>query len=486
MTAPDSPDDLLCRFSDFIALYMGLRFPRERYADLRRGLDSVARELGFSDSTECAEWLMQAPLSRRQVEILASHLTVGETYFFRDQRVFEMLEHEILPPLIRCRRNDGKYLRLWSAGCATGEEPYSIAILLGRMLPDFEQWNVSILGTDINPSFLRKAADGVYGEWSFRSVPPWIRKRYFVPAGGKFHIEPAVQKRVVFSYLNLAEDLYPSLLNGTNAMDIIFCRNVIMYFSLDQQVEVVRKLHHCLVENGLLVVSPTEMSNTLFAKFDQVKFPGVVFFRRNGSRAAPPPQASLQQTPTAKPAEVSGGAGSQRGAQEVAPPPELYRQAEALYRLGRYNEAEQPLMALLALESENGTAILLLARTLANLGRLGDARELCEKAAGREKLDPGVHYLLATILHEMGQAEEEAAALRRALYLDDGLAVAHFAMGNLASRRGNGLEAKRHFANVLSSLEKMERDELVPFSEGVTAGRMREVVTVAMKARVTQ
>src|SRR5258708_24685213 len=115
------PDQVLFKLSEFIASQMGLHFPRERWRDLERGLESAAREFGAEDAEAGAQWLLSAPLTRKQIEILAGELTVGETYFFRDKRVFEILSADILPEMMRVRQGADRRLRIWSAGCCTGE-----------------------------------------------------------------------------------------------------------------------------------------------------------------------------------------------------------------------------------------------------------------------------------------------------------------------------------------------------------------------------
>jgi chemotaxis protein methyltransferase CheR len=194
----------LAQLSEFIADRMGFHFPRERWLDLERGMRSASRAFGFEDVESCVQWLVSSPVTRRQIEILASHLSVGETYFFRERQTFDVLEARVLPELINRRRDTGRRLRIWSAGCCTGEEPYSIAILLKRMLPDLEDWQITVLATDINPQFLQKAADGIYGEWSFRGVPAELKERYFAKRhNGRFEILPEIKGIVTFSYLNL-------------------------------------------------------------------------------------------------------------------------------------------------------------------------------------------------------------------------------------------------------------------------------------------
>jgi chemotaxis protein methyltransferase CheR len=118
-------DQLNMSLSDLLAAQTGLHFPAERWRDLARGIAAAAPAFGMPDAESCARWLLSAPLTRHQIEVLANHLTVGETYFFREKMSFEALEQHILPQLIRMRASERR-LRIWSAGCCTGEEPYSV------------------------------------------------------------------------------------------------------------------------------------------------------------------------------------------------------------------------------------------------------------------------------------------------------------------------------------------------------------------------
>src|SRR5258708_24852169 len=162
------PETLLSLFSRFVEKETGLHFPKDRWADLERGILAAAHEFGSQSAESCILKLMASPLTKEQIETLAASLTVGETYFFRDKKVFEVLETDILPGLIQSRRGGEQRLRIWSAGCCTGEEPYSLAMLLTRMLPDIADWRITIVATDINARFLRKASEGIYGQWSLR------------------------------------------------------------------------------------------------------------------------------------------------------------------------------------------------------------------------------------------------------------------------------------------------------------------------------
>ncbi|HEY6838762.1 MAG TPA: protein-glutamate O-methyltransferase CheR [Geobacteraceae bacterium] len=257
-------EESLALFSTFVASQMGLLFTRRQWGMLRRGICAAADEFGFRDPEACMHWLMSSSLTREQVETLAGTVTVGETYFWREEKSLDALREEVIPALMRARSGDERHLRIWSAGCSSGEEPYSIAILLHRMGTALRDWRVTIHATDINPRALARAREGIYGEWSFRTTPAWVRNGYFRRrSDGKLEVIPEIRTMVEFAYLNLADDVYPLLFNNTNAMDLILCRNVLMYFAPELAQKVVSRFHRCLVAGGWLVVSPCEISPQL-------------------------------------------------------------------------------------------------------------------------------------------------------------------------------------------------------------------------------
>lgn len=469
---PTLPHPLLSRLSEFLAAQTGLHFPKERWDDLERGVAAAAREFGMPGIEACVPWLLSAPLTHSQIGILASHLTVGETYFFRDRKSFEALEQYVLPPLIHSRRDSERRLRIWSAGCCTGEEPYSIAMLIDRLIPDHREWNVTILATDINPSFLRKAAQGAYGEWSFRDTPDWIRERYFTKrGGGRFEIHPHIRKMVTFSYLNLADDVYPSLSNNTNAMDVIFCRNVLMYFTAERAEKFVDKLRQAALNGGWLIVSPAETSNKLFSGFSPVVFTGAIFYRKVTGDALPAGNDCPPLPAVAAPAEAIP---------PIAPvtPLEL-RGKPPLFSLpdAPRPEAACPALGAMVQERDETNALCATARLRANQGRLVEAVEWCEKAIASDKLNPQSHYLLAAIRQELGQSGAAEQSLKRALYIDPDFMLAYFALGNLRLSQGRNREGERHFRRALVLLQKHPQDEPLPESDGLTAGRLVEIIT---------
>ena len=429
---------LLEAVSQAVEAQLGLHFPRERWADLERGLRGAAAELGFAGVEECARALAFAALGRRQIDALAAQLTIGETYFFRDPAVFAALATHVFPALVREREGRAKRLRIWSAGCCTGEEPYSIAIALREAVPDIDDWQVTILATDINPRFLHTAVAGVYGHWSFRGVPEEKRSLWFrLAAAGRFAVVPEIRRMVTFACLNLVEDVWPSLVTNTNAMDLIFCRNVLMYFAPERVRRVVAGFHAALIPGGRLNVSPTDASREFFAGFLPPEIPGVTFYRKGV-----PPAPAPRPVPARRPARVA----------PIAPVAPL-----ALPAAPRDHAAE--------------------ARQLANEGRLTAALAACDRALAANRLAPAHHYLRGIILQEQDAADDAAKALRRALYLDPDFALAHFTLGHLHLRQGRRADAVRSFANASALLRACAPEALPPESEGLTAGRLLAILT---------
>jgi chemotaxis protein methyltransferase CheR len=483
----------LSQLSEMIAAKTALHFPEERWDDLEQKVSSSAKEFGFNAKEEFIQWLLSSPLTTSQMDILASHLTIHETYFWREPQVFEALVTQVLPALVRSRENTGRHIRIWSAGCATGEEPYSIAIALRRAIPILKEWNITILATDINPQILRKAMAGVYGKWSFRNAPPWLIDGYFnCKKDGVFEILPEIRKMVTFAYLNLAEDNYPSSLNNTNAMDIIFCRNVLMYFAPERARQVGQGLFSSLTDGGWLMVGASELSQHLFPQFASVKFPGAIVYRKEAPGIPlitdfPYETLSFQKNASLRPEEPSA-------LFEQTAPPFQFHEDEKTFIPGNGPLLQNEYAAVLeqhahtsGLETVEKTAEetlpsqTLSIRALADHGKLPEALSLCEETLASDKLNPGLHFLRAIILQELNRVEEAGVSLKRTLYLDQNFVLAHFALGNIVLRQGKAPAAKKHFLNVLSLLKDNHPEDILPESEGLTAGRFREIIKATME-----
>lgn len=458
------PEDLLVAFSEFVESRIGLHMPHNRIADIEHGLRAASTEMGWTNVEAFARHLLDAPLCQELVDLLAAHLTIGETYFYRDPRAFEVLENEVLPQLIRAREGKEKRLRIWSAACCTGEEPYSIAMAVRRVLGDRSDWDVSILATDLNPRFLRKAAAGIYTQWSFRTLPEEMRSEFFHRRpDDRWEINDRIKRAVTFAGLNFIEDVFPSPTNGTHEIDVIFCRNVLMYFSRDTAEKVITKVRNSLVEGGWLFTSATDAPRDLFTGLSPHEAEGTVIYRKCVKGA---------QVEAAKPFIF----------EPVTPEPipvvpwvhEPVVETQKLEIVRPAQAAETPAAATPDHLNE--------ARRLADQGSFEESLSAVDLALECDKLDAAAHYLRGVILHELGKGGEAAVSLHRALYLDPGFVVAHVALGSLMRRSGKEREAKRCFSNACAILSRQDRDAVLPDFDGVTAGRLLHMLSTPEEA----
>ena len=436
------PETLLLRVSDRISEQMGLSFSKSRLRDLEIGLNSAFKAFDFKDPLSCAEWLLSTPLTRPQMEILASYFTVGETRFMREKHNLQILKEMIIPEVIRAgEKLNHRHLRIWSAGCCSGEEAYSFAIVARESMP--EDWKISVLGTDINSEFLNKARKGQYTNWSFRHTSDLFKQTYFTKELGtdRYQIHTKIKDMVEFSYLNLNEDIYPSLLNHTTALNIISCSNVLMYFRPDRVEKVLNRFFEALVPGGWLLLSAVEIFSSYLKKFETIQTADTTVFRKPLTKTKLFKEKSSQKDET----------------QENRPP-----------QPSSSNSTSQVSVPLESLSN--------LAQKYANEGKLLEAKQTCYQAINSSHPRSRDHFLMAMIHQECGETEAAILSLQRALFLEPELVVAHFTLGNLKRLQGLEQESKKHFKNASKLLKKLSPDEIIPESDGITAVRLIEII----------
>jgi len=473
------------RFRELVLDRTGILFAERRLPALARGLARVAREARCSGLDELYSLLQRSKTDTELWDELVSHVTIGETYFFRNAAHMHALRKHVLPELISRRRRERR-LRIWCAGCATGEEPYSVAILLRELLPvpsgaeglaETSRWNILILATDINRDALAAAREAVYQPWSLRDCDDRIRRRYFSERDGSFGLRPEVREMVSFAYLNLAEDAYPSLASNTNAMDLVICRNVFIYLSEQTSRKVSERLHRCMAPDGWLIVGAAETGTSLFAPLASHNVEGAIIYQKQAEaaerpaqpRPALPRQALLIETP-APPRRPP----RPRAAPAPSPPAEPDRSAEAarLAREGRYKEAIACFCAYVIDHPGSPTACCQLARLYANVGNLDTAEKWASRAIELDPLLTEAHYTLGLIRQERGALEGAAECFKRTLYLEPEFIVARFSLAGAYQALGRARDAARERRQVVRLAAGKSPDEVLPGSDGTTVGRL--------------
>ncbi len=257
------PDDVFRLLRDLISEYCGVYYDDDSKYILERRLNRRLQVSGMQDYRDYYRFLLYNRDREDELAEIIDILTVNETYFFREMKQFNALLEEIAPELMKIR-SGGYKLRIWSAGCASGEEPYTIAMLVLENPQVFGDWDVEVLGSDINKRVLQKARKGVYRKNSFRATENYYIKKYFEEDGGDFRISDKARKLVDFSHLNLLE---PKKFSFLGDLDIVFCRNVLIYFHTGAKVKVVESFHDRLLGGGYLLLGHAESLMNISTSF---------------------------------------------------------------------------------------------------------------------------------------------------------------------------------------------------------------------------
>lgn len=434
------------------------------------------RKTGVSDCAQYIALLSDSISGSDEWVRLEAEITIGETFFFRYAEQFAALRRIILPEIVE-RKKAERRLRIWSAGCATGAEPYSIAILLKELLgEELQDWRINIIGTDINEGFLTAAREARFGQWALRSLSPEEKASYFLPLeGARWQLRPEFRTLVRFHRHNLL-----SLLDGTSPLqltefDLILCRNVLIYFHPDTVSRVVGALRDRLVEDGWMLLGHAEHNPVFSGMMQALSLPGTIAYCRRppSDRPSPPvfgipetaplplpdfplPDVSLPHVPSQPPRKPDTG----RVRRPAAAP-------------ARANDSAPP--------RGKPRAFLTEIREKADRGDLSAAEALCREAIAANSLDATLYLLQGLVLQALDRPAAAEEALRRSLYLDKGFAVAHYYLGLLLLAEGRLAHGRRALANAARIVATLPADRVLDEADGLTAGDLRELLRLHLE-----
>ena len=456
MNAPD-PDRMVAAVADA----HGLAWTPSGTASARSALDRARARAVDRPEPRFHRLLADTESARSE---LVDALTVGESYFFRENAQIEFIRHRVLPDLL-ARRPVGHRLRIWSAGCAAGEEPYTLAMVVR------EQGlaaRTTILGTDASPRRLAAARRGRYTPWALRSTPALSSAAYFQRQEGSFVLSPGIRDAVNFRLLNLAAETWPSAASGIHGFDLIVCRNVLIYFTDPVVQSVATRLLAALAPGGWLCLGAADPA--LRAKGDcetvatgaglatrchdpstvHVTWPPLPFLDLQPSVSAEPPSEAPSLAPPPSPVP------DPPSVQVATTPPPVAR--------GALDAAGDATAAARASSAQ--------VRALLDAGRLLDAQAVGEAAIRAHPLSPDLHHAHAIVLDDAGRLDEAVDAARRAVCLDPLFAVAHLTLGSALARRGHGREARRALSRAARLLGAMAPEVHPLGAEGETAAAL--------------
>lgn len=467
-------DDIFARLSHCVESRIGLCIRAGDSESFRKTL--LAR---MNNVNICApeEYLLlleaDTRASHQEWQALATLLTTGESYFFRDKGHFFLLQNTILPELLKNKQNQ-RSLRIWSAGCATGEEPYSVAILLDMLVPDLADWEVFIIGTDINEESLNKAERGVYSPWSFRLMDKDIQGKYFTRCKDDWWIAEKIKKMVTFKSGNLLDGDFYSRYPEICDMDIIICRNVFIYFKKEAVAAVFSNFSRILNDEGYLIAGHGELQGHDLASLCPRLYPEAVLYKKtplgNGpasevGRAKERPREKKSWLARVKPVSrpslpAARAAPSARPVGKISSvdqKPEI----EELIRGGRYGEAVRRAEKYLSLSGDRCDTLCLVANAYANSGEYAKAENVCRDAIKIKADSAEPYFLLAQIAEARGNDQEAKELFRKTIYLNPAFVAAYCELGGLYEKENDSLHARKARSTAIELLKSLPSHALV-------------------------
>lgn len=454
---------LLSRISVLIEQRTGMAQGAQSPANL----EAVLRELGGDNPEDFLHTLAYSSETAAPWQALLNALFIGETYFLRNRAHFNLLRQNILPEMItRQRTNAHPQLSIWSAGCASGEETYSLAITLFEALTDLPRWTVRLIGTDINSHALGTAEQGIYRNWSFRHTDPVFQQQYFLPLEKGWQLKPFIREMVTFRQRNLL--IGPPI----PQVDVIFCCNVLLYFEEVSVKRAEEMLYEALSPGGWLILGQAEA-----LRFDRERwithlFPGAVMYQKplRSERGLQP--AVHHITPVPNPARNING-----GTQIEAAPAMDYQSAVSALRLKQYDDAERILADILRHDANNVPARVLMGCVLGNRRAIPEAQRQLDEVLRLDGLQADAHYLKGVLCMESQQSEAAMAAFRSALYCQRGHPLAAMLLGHLYLKAGKTARARRVWQEAVNALEKIPPTQTVSDLSDWTAEGISEFLS---------
>lgn len=467
-------------FQDFLEKKSGLHFDYSKLESLKVSLLERMQSQNLLNFVDYYRFLADHPEGKKELRALLSLITVNETSFFRQPEQFEVLRKEILPELISEKGKRGDLtLSIWSAGCSSGEEPYSIALLLREVFPEVLSWNLEILGTDIDEEALSEAEQGIYSRrhvryidqetmGKYRGLLPKLLK-YFDKKDKKYRLEDEIKKMVNFVYHNLAEERYLSPQSASGAhhnWDIIFCRNVLIYFKPEKIEKIFDHFYRHLNEPGYLFLGYAE-SIGRFSNFSVVHTGDTFYYKKEttipGSLLTSPEVTTFRGAIPSETLPIILKKPTERipspevVSQRVFSPKKVTPSREVITsREDRFEKLYQEIVKFF------------------DRGEFKLALEKINELFSTNKILPQLYYLSGIIQDRLNASEKAIVEFKRVIYLDNNFPMAHFHLAEIYLRTGKKKDALREYKNVLRALENGNIEEPIPFSGGFSKKALAE------------
>lgn len=428
------------------------------------GIDSLSGYYDFLSAAR-SDSSPQRYLAQKEWQALANAITNGESFFFRDRGQFELLKETILPQIIegkRSQRVSGKTqfltLKIWSAGCSTGEEAYSLAMLVGELISDVAQWHIAIIGTDLNQEFLQKATKGVYKEWSFRQTDPLFKEKYFIKQRDGWLVKPHLQSMVTFYQDNLLET--KKISHYTYDIDLVLCRNVFIYFNREAISKAVEKISKTLVNGGYFLPGHAELQNIPLKNFSALNFNRSSIFQYRHSLLSKEETTNKECLLTAPKPDLQPKDSLTTNAMAKTIPLRI-KAIKQLLAKEKYETVIKQAAELIQNNRELLECYDLIALSYFQQDDLVTAQQYCQQALQQDCFAISPILLLGKIAFAQQQHRKAKELYKRVIYLEPENIEAHLELGKIYKQEGDAKRAEKMYLTVKNIVANKGKINLV-------------------------
>lgn len=461
----------LTPFAKIVKDRCGLVLGADKTDILARAIVSRMSSRNIDTHTRYYESLL---VNLEEIRQLAELLTVNETYFFREISHYDVFVNRLLPEILERKKGKNSKIKLLSAGCSSGEEPYSLAMALSEKYGLDILKMVNIIGCDINQSVIVKARQGIYGNYSFRNVNNHIRNKYFKPTAGllQYKINEHIKNSVDFQLVNLLSHSYPKQIHN---IDIIFYRNVSIYFKPDIQAYIFKKLADTLGEHGYIFTSATETMLHNIGILPLIECEGIFLYGKKINKTTsknrlPLPSLATQtsespliirekilktiksETPSHQ--DIKQVQRTSQDGQKQITSQELLNHASNAIKDKKYLEALSYIETLIKRDNSLANAYSLKANILFHLGRMEEARSVSHEVLRQDEWNLECTMFLGMISRIEGKYDDALKQFKTAIYTQPSCWLAHFYLGEIYSLTGARSDARREYNVAKKLMEK--------------------------------
>lgn len=473
------------QFKEIILKHIGFAFDESKMDYIKKILQIRLRETGSHSFIDYLNFYSSPIKKQEEIKKIIEELVVAETYFFRNQEQFLAFLEIALPERMQVKKTS-KRIRILSAGCASGEEAYTIASILFDKMPEYNTWDIQILGIDISENLLKKAVKARYSEWSMRAIPEQSRQNHFKKEGKEYLLNESIKKMVIFEERNLIQ--IDPLFWSENKFDIIFCRNVLIYFSLETMQSVIKNFSQSLDTGGYLFLGSVENLRGISHEFNLLHTHETFYYKKKSPlEVSQNPEMNINDESNtwfekialsakkivtlsernSEPHHKKNGYIENRKSINFILDNEInQKKAMDLLKEERFEEAMQVLQSLSKESQEDIDSKLLIAVIHTNRGEIKEAEKVCHSILASDDLNAEAHYLFALCCEYTGRYPEAIKQNQTALYLDPTFSMPHLHLGLLLKKIGEVDAAKQELNQAMNYLEKEETSRIILFGGG--------------------